>query len=390
MTDAELIEATRRGEREAFGVLVERYQRMVEAVAYSATGQRALVDDIVQDTFVTAWHTIDRLRDLARVRAWLCSIARNIARNARRRQRREAPLHDIGLAQTPFDDLSDRERGRDIATALARLPARYREPLVLFYYEHCTVKEVADALAVGEAAIMQRLSRGRRRLGDELAANVEIALERKPSRVALAAGVLALLPVRAASAATLAASAASSATPAAARPWWRLALVAIVAHWRIPAALLATAAALVVVIAGTERSNALAARAAAKTAPPQAETHDAKPSTPPPPRLPDDEASATIYRNISVASSSAAESCARGARGLVTWVLDRDAFRRDGDDVFYEPSPAVQRTADVVAERTAADCGGAQWPELYLMCEATLTDIMDGNVSCYPYDPFST
>ncbi|HEX5063648.1 MAG TPA: sigma-70 family RNA polymerase sigma factor [Kofleriaceae bacterium] len=393
MTDAELIEATRRGESEAFAILVERYQRMVEAIAYSTTRRAALVDDITQDTFVTAWRTIDRLRDVTRLRAWLCSIARNVARNTRRRYRREAPLRDVELAQTPFDDLSDRERDRDVAKALARLPVRYREPLVLFYYEHCTVKEVADALAVGEDAILQRLSRGRRRLGEALATDVEIALERKPSRAVLAACVLALLPFRAASAAPVAAPAASAATT----PRWRIALGVLAAHWRFPAAVLASAAALVVVVAATERSNAIAARSHAQSTPPPSppeakpadETNHAKRT---PPQLPDDEDDGRVWANISVASTDSAESCARGARGLVSFVLDRDAIRKHDDgQLYYEPSPEVERTAEAAAARAAESCRGiAKWPELYLRCEGTVFDIMDGNVTCYPYDPFNS
>src|SRR5262245_51498000 len=118
MTDREAIEAALRGEREAFGVLVARYQRMVEAVAFHAIGHRTVIDDVVQDTFVTAWRTLDRLRDPGRLRPWLRGIARNVARKATRRGRREVVLRDLGTARTPFDDASEREQEREMIAAL--------------------------------------------------------------------------------------------------------------------------------------------------------------------------------------------------------------------------------------------------------------------------------
>ena len=60
--DAELVEAARGGDRDAFGALVVRHQRMVEAVAYAAAGDGAIVDDVVQDTFVLAWRQQGRIR----------------------------------------------------------------------------------------------------------------------------------------------------------------------------------------------------------------------------------------------------------------------------------------------------------------------------------------
>src|SRR6185503_17632155 len=88
-TDAELLEASRRGEHAAFGALVERYQRMVSAVSYSRTRDQALSEDVAQDTFLAAWRQLDQLREPGRLSSWLCGIARNLARKARRARRRD-------------------------------------------------------------------------------------------------------------------------------------------------------------------------------------------------------------------------------------------------------------------------------------------------------------
>src|SRR5688500_10059250 len=87
--DTTLVEASRRGDASAFARIIERYQRAVYAVAYSGVRDRALADDVTQDTFVVAWRRLGELRDEQRIAAWLCGIARNRARDARKRMHRE-------------------------------------------------------------------------------------------------------------------------------------------------------------------------------------------------------------------------------------------------------------------------------------------------------------
>lgn len=196
-SDAELIDASRRGERDAFGALVERYANMVVAVSYAGTRDRTLGEDIAQDTFVAAWRDLGRLRDGAAVRPWLCGIARNLARKARRRHGREvaAPEPDAVSDRTPLDVLREGQAERLVAAALERVPDVYREALVLFYYEQRSTKDVAEALGIREDAVHQRLSRGRKHLAAGLEDSVERVLEGRRSRRNLAAAVLAALPV---------------------------------------------------------------------------------------------------------------------------------------------------------------------------------------------------
>jgi RNA polymerase sigma factor (sigma-70 family) len=363
MTDADLIEAARSGDRDAFGALVERHQRMVEAVAFSAAG-RAHVDDVVQDTFVTAWRTLDRLRDPQRVRPWLRTIARNVACKARRRRTHDV-LPELTGDRNPFDDLAERE----VAAALSRLPSRYREPLVLFYYEHCTVKEVADALDLREDAVMQRLSRGRKKLGEALACRVEDSLEKKPSRAALVVCVLALIPL----------GDADAAGAGGASAW-------LAAHWRVPGALAAATIGAAVLLSANAKSEAIAAHAAAAT------EHRAAPTAAPaPPQLPaKPERSERVYRNIAPASPDPAETCRRATAGLASAIFGDSAFRVADGELYYEPSPAQQQLSESAQARAAADCGDGTWPELYVMCEGTMTDLVDGTVNCFPYDPWTS
>ncbi len=199
-SDGELIAASRRGERAAFGKLVARYQDVVCTVSYSTTGDWPLSEDVAQDTFIAAWRQLGQLRETARLRPWLCGIARNLARKARKRGARERghePADDELPAPsgTPFEHTARAETEQVVRDALARIPDGYREALVLFYREGCSVREVADALGISEPAALQRLTRGRRHLADGVTDLVERSL-RAPRRTRyLVGGVLAALPV---------------------------------------------------------------------------------------------------------------------------------------------------------------------------------------------------
>jgi RNA polymerase sigma factor (sigma-70 family) len=195
--DSELIEASQRGDRSAFAAIIERYQRAVYAVAFSGTRDRTHADDVTQDTFVIAWRRLAELRDIERLPAWLCGIARNLARDTRKR-RQDVMEVDVEItdATTPYDALSDAESERIVATALGQVPDVYREPLVLFYYEERSVADVARCLGISAATTNKRLSRGRRYLAERVEL-VERGVTRRGASATLAASVLAVLAITA-------------------------------------------------------------------------------------------------------------------------------------------------------------------------------------------------
>ncbi|HEX4450825.1 MAG TPA: sigma-70 family RNA polymerase sigma factor [Kofleriaceae bacterium] len=193
MTDSDLVAASKRGELDAFGHLVARYQGLVCAVSFSSTGDPVLSEDVAQETFVEAWRHLDRVREPRRLRSWLCGIARNLGRKARKRRRREE-LTDVEThaadGANAFDQLAKIDAERIVRAALLRVPETYREVLVLYYRDDRPIREVAEALGLSEAAVMQRLSRGRRYLADGVTALVESSLRGTRTRRDLAAAVM--------------------------------------------------------------------------------------------------------------------------------------------------------------------------------------------------------
>src|SRR5580692_82838 len=90
--DAELVGGSLAGNRDAFGQIVSRYQSLICSLAYSATGSLGQSEDLAQETFIIAWKRLGHLRERAKLRAWLCGIARNRINNFLRREGRE-PNH---------------------------------------------------------------------------------------------------------------------------------------------------------------------------------------------------------------------------------------------------------------------------------------------------------
>ncbi len=201
--DAELVAASLSGDRAAFGRIVSRYQSLVCSVTYSATGNLTLSEDVAQETFVTAWRQLAELREPAKLRAWLCGIARNLLHNTLRRLGREPSQSGETLdaaaelsspEEAPGAQTIRREEEAILWQALERIPELYRAPLILFYREGRSVEQTAALLDLSEDVVRQRLTRGRKQLADEVTAFVEGTLRRSAPGPAFVPGVLAALP----------------------------------------------------------------------------------------------------------------------------------------------------------------------------------------------------
>jgi RNA polymerase sigma factor (sigma-70 family) len=207
--DAELVGESLSGNRDAFGQIVSRYQSLVCSLAYSATGSLSQSEDLAQETFVAAWKQLADLREPAKLRAWLCGIARNLVHNSLRQQGRE-PAHAAeqleaapelpSLEPSPPEQAISKEEEAILWRSLERIQEIYREPLVLFYREHQSIEAVAQELELSEDAVKQRLSRGRKMLHEQVLAFVEGALEKTAPGKNFTLGVVAALPMAAASA----------------------------------------------------------------------------------------------------------------------------------------------------------------------------------------------
>ena len=140
-SDMLLVERIRRGEQQAFVLLVRRYERSLAALIgrrLGATGDVAAVEDLLQETFVHAWRGLaPGSRELRNVRAWLYQVARNrCADYLRSAQRREDTVDDEALASmvNRLGVVDDRQRrlAADVVEAFDTVPERERQALRSF------------------------------------------------------------------------------------------------------------------------------------------------------------------------------------------------------------------------------------------------------------------
>jgi len=162
----EVVEKALAGDCEAFETLVRKYARLVYAQAFMILSDRETSEDVVQETFVKAYTFRVRLRDPEKFKAWVLSIARNLARDVIRRRREAAPLHDApeedladARARRPGWRLEATERSHQLETALAGLPEHYRTALTLRYIEGLDYRSIERNMGISNGALRGILGR---------------------------------------------------------------------------------------------------------------------------------------------------------------------------------------------------------------------------------------
>ena len=136
--------------------------------AYWISGDHAVADDLVQETLVRAWKSMDKLQDTKAVKGWLLTILRR--ENARRFERKrpqesEMPTEELPAARTDYDTSTE---AFVLRRALAQLPTEYREPLLLQIIHGYSQKEVAEHLGISVAGAGTRLFRAREKMRELL------------------------------------------------------------------------------------------------------------------------------------------------------------------------------------------------------------------------------
>lgn len=170
-TDEDIARRVQKGEREAFGILVERYQPKMARYARKFLFVGDDVADLVQEVFIKAFVNIQSFDASMRFSPWLYRIAHNLFINTIRnktKERRNFSLFDVDvlfphpIAKETADEHANREEVRNaLDGSLNDLDPKYREPLVLFYFEEMDYKEIAQVLQVPLSTVGIRILRGK-------------------------------------------------------------------------------------------------------------------------------------------------------------------------------------------------------------------------------------
>lgn len=185
MDDQDLVAATLGGKTAYFEELFRRYSDRVYGIALGMVRSEAEAQDVVQETFMSAFRKLHTYRAESPFRGWLFRIASN-ASLMRLRTRRRRPEVSLELRSPSFDGegrherpvvdlrplasktLEDQELGERLHAAIDALPEKYRAVLVLADFEHRSMKEIGAALNLSVPAVKTRLHRARLSIREDL------------------------------------------------------------------------------------------------------------------------------------------------------------------------------------------------------------------------------
>ena len=150
--------------------LISEHHQAVYRYAYRLTGSVPDAEDLTQQVFLIAQQKLGQLRETGSARGWLFTILRNSFLKSRARQRpvTEATLQlDISRvpAKAPRDEDIDREQ---LQCAIDQLPDHFRLVLLMFYFEECSYREIAERLDLPMGTVMSRLARAKAHLRSRL------------------------------------------------------------------------------------------------------------------------------------------------------------------------------------------------------------------------------
>lgn len=165
--ETELLRRAQKGDPQAFGALVERYQRRVVGVAFAVVHNQDDALELAQETFVRAFENLSKFESRSSFSTWLYRIAANLAIDFRRREGRHTILRgedaENEIQRLPstrgdsFVEASRRELSKRISDALRELTPEHRAVILLREVEGLSYDEISEVLQVPRGTVMSRL-----------------------------------------------------------------------------------------------------------------------------------------------------------------------------------------------------------------------------------------
>jgi RNA polymerase sigma-70 factor (ECF subfamily) len=182
VADEDIVRRCLAGDRDAYGVLVQRYQGRIVGYVQRMVRDREQALDIAQEAFLKAWVHLARYDSQWRFSTWIYSIASNAAiDHLRRRKKRMVSLDEPirmgdsemqrelpGPDRTAADDLEGKELAERLEAAIAELPFEYRQLLLLRHPGGRSYEEIAEITKLPMGTVKNRIFRARQRLKDRL------------------------------------------------------------------------------------------------------------------------------------------------------------------------------------------------------------------------------
>ncbi len=169
LPDEKIVLMVQSGKIESFGILVKRYQEKMLRYGRKFLFNHNDIEDLVQEVFIKVYTNIQSFDASRKFSAWLYRIAHNEFINAIKKKGKEPlPFFDLDILwphsvskESADKEINQRELNQMLDKCLDKLDPKYREPLVLYYFEDLTYQEVADVLHIPIATVGIRLKRGK-------------------------------------------------------------------------------------------------------------------------------------------------------------------------------------------------------------------------------------
>lgn len=171
------VERARAGDEAAFSALVREFHSNVWRFILKSVHNPQDAEELTQETFISAWRSLQTFRGESKFSTWLLGIALNIARNHcnRATSRKEVELPEDNVLESLLpqaEDPSELARSKqmllELDRAIFRLPEELREVVILVRLEDLALEEAANVLKIPLGTVKSRLSRARERLAEDM------------------------------------------------------------------------------------------------------------------------------------------------------------------------------------------------------------------------------
>jgi RNA polymerase sigma-70 factor (ECF subfamily) len=171
--ERKIIQLCLEGDSEQYALLVNKYKAMAYNTAYRMVGDADIAKDMAQESFISAYASLERFEYGSKFSSWLYRIVVNKCKDHLRAERDTVEVDEISdivpsKERTPEQTVSSRQTGDVIQQALNSLPDEYRDVIVLKHIEELDYREISDILGVSVNALKVRAHRGREMLRELL------------------------------------------------------------------------------------------------------------------------------------------------------------------------------------------------------------------------------
>ena len=169
LTDEQVAALVQDGDKESFGILMERYQEKLSRYGRKFLSSRENIEDIVQDVFMNTYRNIKSFDPSLKFSSWIYRIAHNAFVNSLKKNQK-SPMtffdFDTLLSHPVYENPEERVREqeeikREIEGTLEKLSPKYKEILILHYLEELSYKEISDILEIPVGTVGVRVKRGK-------------------------------------------------------------------------------------------------------------------------------------------------------------------------------------------------------------------------------------